>query len=59
MQQTAGAARDPRYVDVVNNMGRDLLTVTSADLQALAKKYLVADKSWSAVALPEGVQAGK
>lgn len=59
MQQTAGAARDPRYVDVVNNMGRDLLTVTSADLQALAKKYLVAEKSWSAVALPEGVQAGK
>ncbi|MGK2909768.1 MAG: M16 family metallopeptidase [Sphingobium sp.] len=59
MQQTEGATRDPRYVDVVNNMGRDLLSVTPADVQALAKKYLVADKSWSAVVLPEGVAAGK
>ena len=59
MQQTEGAARDPRYVQVVNNMGRDLLSVTPATVQALAKKYLVADKSWSAVVLPEGVAAGK
>jgi zinc protease len=34
-----------------------LLQVTPADIQALAKKYLVADKSWTAVVLPKGVEA--
>lgn len=59
MNQMEGATRDLRYVEVMRSMGTDLLDVTPADIQALAKKYLVPDKSWSAMVLPEGVEAGK
>ena len=57
MKQMEGATRDPRYVEAMQTMGRDLLNVSAADLQALAAKYLVPGKSWSAVVLPEGVEA--
>jgi zinc protease len=59
MSQMEGAARDPRYIGIMQSMGSDMLSVTPADLQALAKKYLVPGKSWSAEVLPEGVAAGK
>jgi len=59
MSQMEGATRDPRYIDVMKSMGPDLLSVTPAELQALAKKYLVPGKSWSAMVLPDGVEAGK
>jgi zinc protease len=59
MNQMEGATRDPRYIDVMKSLGSDMLSVTPADIQALAKKYLVPAKSWSAVVLPEGVTAGK
>lgn len=57
MNQMEGATRDPRYVTAMQTMSRDMLGVTAADLQALAAKYLVPAKSWSAVVLPEGVAA--
>ncbi|MGV3769936.1 MAG: M16 family metallopeptidase [Sphingobium phenoxybenzoativorans] len=59
MSQMEGATRDPRYIDIMKSMGPDMLDVTPADIQALAKKYLVPGKSWSAMVLPEGVEAGK
>ncbi|HEX7782068.1 MAG TPA: insulinase family protein [Sphingobium sp.] len=59
MSQMEGATRDPRYIDVMRSMGPDMLNVTPAELQALAKKYLVPGKSWSAMVLPDGVEAGK
>ncbi|PZU59293.1 MAG: peptidase M16 [Sphingobium sp.] len=59
MSQMEGATRDPRYIDAMNAMGRDMLSVTPADIQALARKYLVPGKSWSAEVLPVGVAAGK
>lgn len=59
MAQMEGATQDPRYIDVMKSMGSDLLSVTPAELQALAKKYLVPEKSWSAEVLPVGVEAGK
>jgi zinc protease len=59
MSQMEGATRDPRYIDVMKSMGPDMLEVTPAELQALAKKYLVPGKSWSAMVLPDGVEAGK
>ncbi len=59
MQQMEGASRDPRYIEAMKTMGDDMLSVTAADLQALAKTYLVPRKSWSLVVLPEGVAAGK
>ena len=52
-----GATHDPRYVEAMQRMGQDMLTVTAPQLQALAAKYLVPGKSWSAVVLPEGVAA--
>ncbi|MDX3899507.1 MAG: insulinase family protein [Sphingobium sp.] len=57
MSQTEGAAQDPRYIQATRTMGDDMLSVTPADVQALAKKYMVPGKSWSAVVLPEGVAA--
>jgi zinc protease len=59
MNQMEGATRDPRYIDAMNSMGKDMLGVTPADIQGLAKKYLVPGKSWSAQVLPEGVEAGQ
>ena len=41
----------------MQTMSQDLLNVTPADIQALATKYLVPGKSWSAVVLPQGVAA--
>lgn len=57
MSQMAGAAQDPRYVTAMQTMSQDMLNVTPADIQALAVKYLLPAKSWSAVVLPEGVAA--
>lgn len=55
MMQAEGATRDPRYLDAMRSMGSDMLNLTPTDIQALARKYLVKNKSWSAVVLPEGV----
>ncbi|HEX7743474.1 MAG TPA: insulinase family protein, partial [Sphingobium sp.] len=57
MNQMEGAASDPRYVQAMQTMAQDMLNVTPAQVQALAAKYLVPDKSWSAVVLPQGVEA--
>lgn len=57
MSQMAGATQDPRYVTAMQTMSQDMLNVTPADIQALAAKYLLPAKSWSAVVLPEGVAA--
>jgi zinc protease len=59
MSQVEGATRDPRYIDAMRTMASEMLNVTPADMQALAKTYLVPGKSWSAVVLPNGVAAGK
>ena len=57
MSQMEGATHDPRYVQAMQSMNRDMLDVTPADIQALAAKYLVPGKSWSTVVLPQGVAA--
>ena len=57
MNPMEGAAHDARYVQAMQTMARDMLTVTPAQIQALAAKYLKPGKSWSAVVLPEGVDA--
>ena len=56
MQQMEGAARDPRYVGAMATMADDLLSVTPAQLQAVAAKYLVPSHSWSAIVLPEDTE---
>ncbi|MBA4754889.1 MAG: insulinase family protein [Sphingobium sp.] len=57
MNQMEGATHDARYVAAMQTMAQDMLTVTPAQLQALAARYLVPAKSWSAIVLPEGVEA--
>jgi zinc protease len=57
MSQMEGASFDNRRISIMRAMPRDLLQATPAELQALAKKYLVPAKSWSAVVLPNGVEA--
>ncbi|MGE4321693.1 MAG: M16 family metallopeptidase [Sphingobium sp.] len=57
MNQMEGATHDLRYVQAMQTMGQDMLTVTPQDLQKLAEKYLVPGKSWSAIVLPDGVAA--
>ena len=57
MNQMEGASQNPQYVQAMQTMAKDMLSVTPAQLQTLAAKYLVPGKSWSAVVLPEGVEA--
>ncbi|HKY80566.1 MAG TPA: insulinase family protein [Sphingobium sp.] len=57
MNQMEGATHDPRYVQAMKTMAQDMLTVTPDQIQALAAKYLSPGKSWSAIVLPEGVEA--
>lgn len=56
MSQMEGASYDKRRITIMRDMPRDLLQVTPAEIQALAKKYLTPQKSWSAVVLPMGVE---
>lgn len=51
MSQTEGATRDPQVLPALNSFGADLLGTTAADIQHLAQKYLVENRSWSAIVL--------
>ena len=53
MQQTAGGTLDPKRIDAINTIASDIGTTTSADIQALAVKYLRPEKDWSLVVVPE------
>ena len=53
MQQTAGGTRDPARIQAVTTLVPDYQRTTPAEIQALAAKYLGADKDWSMVVLPE------
>ncbi|MFM9853899.1 MAG: M16 family metallopeptidase [Sphingomonadaceae bacterium] len=53
MQRLAGASRDPRRISALKNLIGDYQRITPADLQAAAKKWLVPEKAFSLVVLPE------
>jgi zinc protease len=53
MQQTAGGTRDPRRIRSIDSLPQDYGTVTPADIQALAQKYLRSDAGWTMLVLPE------
>ncbi|MCW2338449.1 zinc protease [Sphingobium sp. B2D3A] len=57
MDQLQGFSRDENQLGYARALGRDLTSITPADLQALAARYLVPEKSWSAVVLPESAPA--
>jgi zinc protease len=54
MNQLEGYSTDPAKLAFARSLANDLLTVTPADLQALAARYLVPKTSWSAIVLANG-----
>lgn len=54
MHLLEGASRDPRVVRAALSIETDAAAITPADIQALARRYLVAERRWSLVILPPG-----
>ena len=52
-----GATYDPRLIDAARSIMVDYQGVTSAELQAVAAKYLRADKDWTMEVVPRSVAA--
>ena len=50
-------SRDPRKLTMARSLQNDVLSVTAADIQTLAQRYLRADTRWSAIVLAKGVPA--
>ncbi len=57
MHETEGATRDPRVLPALRSYVRDLTSVTPAELQALAARYLRPDRAVPVLILPEGEAA--
>lgn len=57
MSLLEGGTVDQRYINVTQSIGHDLLDVTAADLQALAARTLVPNKSYSVAVLPHQTKA--
>jgi zinc protease len=56
MSQLGGMSRDPRKLTMARTLQDDVLSVTAADIQMLAQRYLRANTRWSAVVVAKGVQ---
>lgn len=54
MHLLEGASRDPRVVRAALSIEDHARAITPADIQALAQRYLVAERRWSLVILPPG-----
>ncbi|HEX2814042.1 MAG TPA: insulinase family protein [Sphingopyxis sp.] len=50
-----GATRDPRVAAAALSIGRDMSSITPADIQRLARQYLVSERQWSVAILPKGM----
>lgn len=59
MQLLEGASRDPRVVRAALSIENDAASVTPGDIQALAQRYLVAERRWWLSIVPPGQQAGQ
>ena len=57
MMQFSGSSYDPRRVDAARAILDDYKTVTAADVQAMAAKYLRPDKDWTMEVVPKSVAA--
>ncbi len=53
LNQLQGATTDPRRLQNMSTLASDYARITPAELQATAKRWLVPDKSFSMVVLPE------
>lgn len=60
MEQSKGGSFDPARIAAIDTMPDDYMKLTPADVQALAKRYLVPSKDWTMVILPQSqAKAGK
>ena len=59
LREMKGGTFDPARIAATDTIARDYGTVTPAELQALAVKYLRPDKDWSFVVLPTPAKEGK
>jgi zinc protease len=59
LSQFSGATSEPMRVDNLLSWGADLKTMTPANLQKLAKRYLKANKTFSMVVAPESTGQAK
>lgn len=59
LNQLEGATRDPRRIAVLRTILPDYTVTTPERMQALAAKYLVKDKAWSFVVLPQESPEGR
>ena len=57
LNQLQGATRDPRRISALRSILADYTVTTPEKMQALATKYLLNDKAWSFVVLPEDAPA--
>ncbi len=51
--QLAGSSTDPQKLDGLRSLGPDLARITPAELQATAKRWLIPEKSFAMVVVPE------
>lgn len=58
MYQTEGATRDPRHFNALRSYLTDLTSVTPAELQVLAARYLTPDRAVPILILPQEGEAG-
>ena len=57
IRQTEGGTQDPRRLEAVRQLSRDLSTITPLDLQGVAAKYLRPDKDWTLAVVPTAYAA--
>jgi zinc protease len=57
LNQLGGASTDPRRMTALRSLLADFARITPADLQASAKRWLVPEKSFSMVVVPEKTKA--
>jgi zinc protease len=57
LRQLGGGAYDPRRIDATRGLASDFTSITPAELQAVAAKYLRPDKDWTMEVVPKSVAA--
>lgn len=57
IRQTEGGTQDPRRLDAVRQLSRDLSTITPLDLQGVAAKYLRPEADWTMTVVPKAYAA--
>ena len=57
IRQTEGGTQDPRRLEAVRQLSRDLSTITPIDLQGVAAKYLRPDADWTMAVVPKAYAA--